>query len=99
MAGEVTVVEVMVGEVTVGEVMIAEVTVGVKVTLGVALEATAGVEGSCTLNYFLLQVLLHDHDKKQHESAICTCIHRDCVLGSAEPLAINLHLDPEPQGR
>ncbi len=47
----------------------------------------------------LLVPLLHDHDKKQHEGAICTCIHCHCVLGSAVPPATNLHLDPEPQGR
>ncbi len=57
------------------------------------------VGGSCTLISLILP--LHDHDKKQHEGAICTCIHCDCVLGSPspEPPAINLHLDPEPQGR
>jgi hypothetical protein len=65
---------------------------------GRVVEAIAVVEG-CTLNYFRRRVLLHDHDKKQHESAICTCIHRYCVLGSAGPLAIHLHLDPEPQGQ
>ncbi len=58
---------------------------------------STGVEGSCMP--ISLLVLLHDHDKKQHEGAICTCIHCDCVLGSPEPRAINLHLDPEPQGR
>jgi hypothetical protein len=47
----------------------------------------------------LLVPLLHDHDKKQNEGAICTCILCHCVLGSPEPPAMNLHLDPEPQGR
>ncbi len=57
-----------------------------------------GVGVSCPLFFFLV-TLLHDHDKKQHEGVICTCIHCHCVLGSPEPPAINLHLDPEAQGR
>ncbi len=63
------------------------------------LETTNRCTGvGCLLNS-LLVTLLHDHDKKQHEGAICTCIHCHCVLGSPEPPAINLHLDPDPQGR
>ncbi len=57
-----------------------------------------GVDANCLLISSLVR-LLHDHDKKQHEGAICTCIHCDCVRGCPEPPAINLHLDPEPQGR
>ncbi len=56
----------------------------------------SGVGPSCPLFFFLV-TLLHDHDKKQHEGVICTCIHCHCVLRSPEPPAINLHLDPDPQ--
>ncbi len=58
-----------------------------------------GVDASCMLFSSLVPLLLHDHDKKQHEGAICACIHCDCVLGFPEPPGIKLHLDPEPQGR